>query len=188
MIDAETCSLADPLSRHRSGVRIPAARASPAPKRSARPHSAITMRDVVDSDEYDRWRADAQGALEAARREAGAGAHNWACFLAEQSAQLAVKALLHALALGPWGHDLVELGSTARDVAGAPWPGGLDQALLRLSRHYIPARYPDAHAGGPARERYGPSDSEQALSDAELTIAQIDRLWAALRAEASGEG
>lgn len=95
---------------------------------------------MVDAGEYARWRADAQGALEAARRLADVGAHNWACFLTEQSAHLAVKALLHAIGFGPWGHDLVEHGKALREKAGAPEPEDLAAALMRLAKHYIPAR------------------------------------------------
>lgn len=45
----------------------------------------------------------------------GGAHHNWRCFLAEQAAQMAMKALLHGLGRGPWGHDLMELGK-ALDV------------------------------------------------------------------------
>jgi HEPN domain-containing protein len=45
----------------------------------------------VDHDEFDRWRAEADAALRGARLQAEGGLHNWACFAAEQAAQLAVK-------------------------------------------------------------------------------------------------
>ncbi len=135
---------------------------------------------MVDTAEFKRWRSEADGALRSATREAEANAHNWACFLAEQAAQLGIKALLHGAGLGPWGHDLVELGKAVREGLGAPFPDGVDDALLRLSRHYIPARYPDAHAGGTAGERYSKTDSSQAIEDAERTLAFVDDAWAAI--------
>ncbi|MGH2736718.1 MAG: HEPN domain-containing protein [Actinomycetota bacterium] len=46
-------------------------------------------------------------ARRAADVQHAAALHNWACFAAEQAAQLALKGLLHGLGLGPWGHDLV---------------------------------------------------------------------------------
>jgi HEPN domain-containing protein len=62
---------------------------------------------MVDKTEFERWRSEAGGALEAARVQAAASLHNWACFAAEQAAQLAVKGFLHGAGRAPWGHDLV---------------------------------------------------------------------------------
>src|SRR6266536_6433348 len=101
----------------------------------------------VDRDEFARWRSEADAALRGARLQADALLHNWACFAAEQAAQLAVKGLLHGLGRGPWGHDLVRLGERAREAMEVP--ERVAAALRRLSRHYIPARYPDAHPAGP---------------------------------------
>lgn len=134
----------------------------------------------LDEPEYQRWRDEADQALAGARAQAEVGIHNWACFGAEQAAQLAMKALLHGLGRGPWGHDLLRLGEMARG-AGLALPGELTDALERLARHYIPARYPDAHAGGNPGGRYGPSSSEEALLDAGLVLGFVDEKWGQLR-------
>lgn len=134
----------------------------------------------LDEEEFRRWREEADRALESARRESAAGAHNWSCFLAEQSAQLAVKALLHGLGAGPWGHDLIRLGRGVV-AAGLEVTGEIEDGLARLSRHYIPARYPDAHPGGSAASRYRPADSAEAIIDAERVLAFVDERWSALR-------
>src|SRR5918992_4040621 len=97
----------------------------------------------VDRDEFDRWRAEADAALRGARLQAEGGLHNWACFAAEQAAQLAVKGLLHGLGRGPWGHDLLRLGELAAQ-AGIDVSDAERDAMRRLGRHYIPARHPDA--------------------------------------------
>ncbi len=133
----------------------------------------------LDREEFRRWREEAGRALEAARLQAGAGLHNWACFLAEQAAQLALKGLLHGLGRGPWGHDLARLLDMACEAGVEPSPAVAD-ALRRLSRHYIPARYPDAHAAGPPASHYAASDSEQALGDAGSALEFVDRTWEAL--------
>jgi HEPN domain-containing protein len=133
----------------------------------------------LDEEEYRRWREEADRALAGARLQAEAGLHNWACFAAEQAAQLAVKALLHGLGRAPWGHDLVRL-SESTDAAGVEVPGEAADAARRLSRHYIPARYPDAHPAGSAAAHYGHSDAEDALQDADRLLAFVDRAWAAL--------
>jgi HEPN domain-containing protein len=129
-----------------------------------------------DEPEFERWRAEAGRALEGARVQARAGLHNWACFAAEQAAQLATKALLHGLGRGPWGHDLVRLGEMAHD-AGAGLRQEVLDAMRRLGRHYIPARYPDAHPSGPAADHYAASDSAEAIRDAETVLAAIDEVW-----------
>ena len=129
----------------------------------------------VDHDEFARWRTEADAALRAARLQVDGDLHNWACFAAEQAAQLAVKGLLHGLGVGPWGHDLVRLGEQLATVAEVP--GGVADALRRLSRHYIPARYPDAHPSGPPGMHYAASDSAEALADAGRVLDHVDATW-----------
>jgi HEPN domain-containing protein len=50
----------------------------------------LTRRSTYAAGEADR-------VVSGARLQADAGLHNWACFAAEQAAQLAVKGLLHGL-------------------------------------------------------------------------------------------
>lgn len=135
----------------------------------------------LDEDERDRWRAEADRALQAARVQEAAGLHNWACFAAEQAAQLALKALLHGVGAAPWGHDLVRLGDLVNEKELALDPDVAD-AVRRLARHYIPSRYPDAHASGTVAEHYGASDASSAIEDAELVLAFADRIWSELHA------
>jgi HEPN domain-containing protein len=136
-------------------------------------------REPLDGPEFERWRAEADRALAGARVQADADLHNWACFAAEQAAQLATKALLHGLGRGPWGHDLVRLGDLVRE-AGVQLPDAVLDAMRRLGRHYIPARYPDAHPEGPAAAHYGASDSAEAIADADVVLAFVDGAWSAL--------
>lgn len=136
---------------------------------------------MVDGTEFDRWRAEASEALETARLARDGRRFNWACFLAEQSAQLAVKALLHGVGAGPWGHDLFELGNSLARALDQPLPSGLVDALRRLSQHYIPARYPDAQPGGFPAERYTAEQADLALADAGLVLDAVDDVWGQLR-------
>ena len=134
------------------------------------------MERPLDREEYERWRAEASRALRHGELAAEDGLHNWACFSAEQSAHLAVKGLLHGLGLGPWGHDLLALAQRARE-AGLEISEPVHEAVLRLSRHYMPARYPDAHPAGSPGERYGSADAAQALDDARAVISLVDEAW-----------
>jgi HEPN domain-containing protein len=130
----------------------------------------------LDAEEHARWRAEAERALHSARVQADADIHNWACFAAEQAAQLAVKGLLHGLGRAPWGHDLVRLGAMLAE-AGIEPPLPVSDAMRRLGRHYIPSRYPDAHPLGPPGDHYGAADVREALSDADAIIAFVDATW-----------
>lgn len=132
---------------------------------------------LVDRSEFERWRRAAEQALAAARAEVGAGLHHWACFLAEQSAQLSVKGFLHGIGGAPWGHDLVGLGASVSAAVEAAALSGVEASLRRLARHYIPARYPDAVPGGGPGEHYGPEDSKEAVADAVAVLQAIDALW-----------
>lgn len=147
---------------------------------------------MVDHAEYQRWREEAGAARRGAGLQSEAGLHNWACFLAEQAAQLGVKGLLHGVGRGAYGHDLVVLGGHLAEALGEELPEGLRSALQRLSRHYIPARYPDAHPSGGPGAHYGPDDVVQALDDVGAILEYVDGRWKALtraieEAEEEGE-
>jgi HEPN domain-containing protein len=142
--------------------------------------TAMTERPPLDEEEFGRWRGEADAALRSAAIQADAGLHNWACFAAEQAAQLAMKGLLHGLGRGPWGHDLVALGEMARE-AGVGVVSEVAYALNRLGRHYIAARYPDAHASGPPGRHYGQADVSEALEDSETLLRFVDQTWNELR-------
>lgn len=134
------------------------------------------MRSPLDEPEFRRWREEADRAFGAADREAAAANHNWACFLAEQAAQLAAKALLHGLGRAPWGHDLDALVQAVGE-AGIELPEEVTSGARLLTRHYIPARYPDAHPAASPGSRYVADDSAAALAAAREVLGFVDRTW-----------
>ncbi|MDP8975228.1 MAG: HEPN domain-containing protein [Actinomycetota bacterium] len=136
----------------------------------------------LDGEEFHRWRRQADSASQTADLARAGGRAEWACFLSEQAAQLAVKALLHGTGLDAWGHDLTVLCARAGAELGSAWPGGLSDAAARLSRHYIATRYPDAVPSGPTGTHYNDSDAAQAEQDAGALIGAVDEAWRALGA------
>jgi HEPN domain-containing protein len=56
-------------------------------------------------------------------------------------------------------------------------PGEIADAIRRLGRHYIPARYPDAHASGPPGSHYGAADAAEAVGDADAVMGFVDETW-----------
>lgn len=131
---------------------------------------------MVDAEEFERWREEASRALAGAEAQAGLKLYNWGCFSCEQAAQLAVKALLHGLAKGPWGHDLDGLVNEV-GLAGFELTEEVRAAASRLGRHYIPSRYPDAHATGSPGQHYRESDWVQAQADTQTILNFIDTVW-----------
>lgn len=103
---------------------------------------------MLDRSEFERWQEAADDALSGARAQHEAGLHNWACFLAEQAAQLAFKGLLHGVGAPAWGQDLVDLGERVQSALNVALPDPASASLRRLSRHYVASRYPDAHPAG----------------------------------------
>lgn len=134
---------------------------------------------MFDREEFERWRAEATRALEAADVQAKQGLHNWGCFVYEQAAQLAVKGLLHGMGKAPWGHDIVALVELLDEVGGAA-AEDVSASARRLGRHYIPARYPDAYPSGAPGDHYGQSDSIEAARDAKTILDAVDALWRSL--------
>lgn len=149
---------------------------------------------VLDGAELAHWRSGAERTLEAPSPLAEAASFAWARFLAEQAAQLGVKGALHGLGEPGWGHDLAVLVANLHraladtepsrfevDSAAATDPSDIDDAAARLSRHDIPARYPDAHPAGPPSEHYRAGDATDALEAATAVLAWIDATWELLR-------
>ncbi len=142
---------------------------------------------LLDDEEYRRWRAAAHRAVQAADVQAASGLFEWSCFLAEQAAQLGVKALLHGAGAGAWGHDLAALVAMVPDAAGPAWPDEAGAPAERLSRFYLPTRYPDAIPGGVPGDRFTSDDADAARADATWLLAAVDATWQALTVEAANE-
>ncbi|MEM1696896.1 MAG: HEPN domain-containing protein, partial [Desulfurococcaceae archaeon] len=67
-------------------------------------------------DEVFNWLAEAQADLRYAEVSISTGRFNWACFIAQQSAEKALRALvLHVLGEYPRGHDLVKFYRRVKD-------------------------------------------------------------------------
>jgi len=126
--------------------------------------------------EAERWWLTAQEDLEAARSLHAAGKYSHACFLSQQSAEKAMKALWLALDSDPWGHSIQKL------VMQIP-----RQNLLRenqnwlangafLDKFYIPTRYPNGLPDLTPSQVYVEPDSSQAIEKAEFFLEETHKL------------
>ena len=73
----------------------------------------------------------------------------------------------------------MRLGEMLGDAGLRP-PEDVADSLRRLSRHYIPARYPDASPGGTPADHYGARDADDAMADARRVIDFVAARWSEL--------
>ena len=114
------------------------------------------------------WLEQAKRDLEHGRLDLSSGYHEWACFSAQQSAELALKALYQHLSAEAWGHSVKGL------VNGLPPELGVTPELADcgriLDRFYIPTRDPNGFDYGKPADYYTESDSEQAIRCGEAIV------------------
>lgn len=115
------------------------------------------------------WLRQAEPDLEFAGEAARAGKHEWACFVAHQAAEKAVKALHLDRGQEAWGHVIrVLLEDLPSDIAVSPEL--LDRARF-LDAFYIPTRYPNGHPEGSPGDHYGALQSREAIEHARAILA-----------------
>lgn len=118
-----------------------------------------------------RWLATAEEDLVAAEVLSQAGSFSQACFLSQQSAEKALKALWYLVGADPWGHSVQRLvvefpqkdrlGDTTR----------LIELAALLDKFYIPTRYPNGLPDLTPGQVYGPKDAEQGLLSARVFVS-----------------
>lgn len=123
-------------------------------------------------DEARRWLRQAERDLDDAEFAAGGNRFHLACFLAQQSAEKALKAFLFSRgAERVWGHSVAEL---CRDAAA--FDGGfaeLGKTAGSLDKYYIPTRYPNGLPGGIPSEAFIEADARSALEILRRVIGTV---------------
>ena len=115
----------------------------------------------------------AEAELEQARWNVKGQHYALACFLCQQAAEKAAKAVYQAARVEVWGHAIVGLLSGVPGVEAVP--DEIADAAKALDRHYIPARYPNGFASGVPADYYTAADAEEAIRCAEEIIAFCER-------------
>ena len=124
------------------------------------------------SDEAGRWFLQAQRDLDDARYSAAGQRFNLACFLAQQSAEKALKALLYSAgAEAVWGYSVAELCQDI--IAIHPDLAPLAAIGGPLDKYYIPTRYPNGLPGGIPSDAFVSADAQMAISMAEQVLDTI---------------
>lgn len=133
---------------------------------------------MLDEEEYRRWMRASEGALRSAMGDLEREDHNWACFKAHQSAEFAVKALLHGLGLPAHGHSVS--GLLGRVPEGLEARLAIEEAK-GLDKYYVPTRYPNAWAEGIPEDYYTGGDARGAIELARNIIDRVKASWESLR-------
>ncbi|HFD40758.1 MAG TPA: HEPN domain-containing protein [Anaerolineae bacterium] len=116
--------------------------------------------------EAERWFRQAERDIEAAANLRDSGDYNWSCFVAQQAAEKAVKAL-HAAR----GEDVERVHSILALIQGDRRTGirplaelqSLADAARELDRVYIPTRYPNGVPFGIPSDFFGQRNAEDCL-------------------------
>ena len=128
------------------------------------------MSQREDRQEAQRWLDTAAVDLGAARQLAASGYHAQACFLAQQCAEKAAKAMWFSIGGDPWGHSIQSLVDEFSMNDRLDDPAGLRGKAAVLDRFYIPTRYPNGLPGLTPEKAFFAADSEQA-------VRLADELW-----------
>lgn len=111
------------------------------------------------------WFKQAQRDLDSARAQLQEDFFEWACFIAQQAAEKAVKAAYQSYSAEAWGHSVTDLLKGLKDKTQVP--DELLRSAARLDRFYLPARYPNGWASGFPGEYFTREDAEDAISNSE---------------------
>ena len=117
------------------------------------------------------WYAQAVEDLSWAEDTLRSGRFAQACFVAQQAAEKALKALaLHQQCDLPRSHSVLLLAK-ALEINGE-----IESAGRYLDRYYISGRYPDAYPAGYPSQFIEKEDAENALRHAEVVIKTVGNL------------
>jgi len=100
--------------------------------------------------------------LQQAQRALEAGDYEWSCFVSQQSAEKAVKALYQKIGLPSWGYA-VSTSLTNLPAAFKP-PQELIEQAQELDKHYLATRYPELRSRGIPPEFYTRQEAERVIN------------------------
>ncbi|MHA1637623.1 MAG: HEPN domain-containing protein [Candidatus Thorarchaeota archaeon] len=114
------------------------------------------------------WLRQAEFNLEHAEGSLQLKHFDWACFAAQQGAEMAVKAVFRSRGAESWGHSVSELvRQLPEDIAASE---DILKDARRLDRLYIPARYPNGLPAGTPREAFDEKSAKEAIIIARTII------------------
>jgi HEPN domain-containing protein len=129
---------------------------------------------MIDEKEFLRWFKQAEHNLKSAKSDAKDGSFDWACFKAQQAAEMAIKALIVSFGKIVKGHSIFDLLKTL-EMFGLVLTEELLRCARKLDKFYIPTRYPDAIGLGSPFEGFDSEDFDLALQCCESILLFIKK-------------
>ncbi|BDC00068.1 HEPN domain-containing protein [Saccharolobus caldissimus] len=102
------------------------------------------------------WLKQAERDIEEAIYSKKGGYYELSCFLSQQSAEKAVKALLQYRGIERRGHSILHLIQNP--------PNEILECVTYLDKQYTPTRYPDVYDEGSPYEYYTEKDAEECIN------------------------
>ncbi len=131
----------------------------------------MTGRKDANQVEAGRWLEQAERDLAAAESNQRAGYHEWACFLAQQAAEKALKSFLYLSGeRAVIGHSINDL---LQRCAALESGFGRHRAAKRLDEVYISSRYPNGLTSGTPGSFYEAKDAEECRTLAREIVAFV---------------
>ena len=122
------------------------------------------------------WIKQAKRDLEMAKKARESGYYEWTCFIAQQAAEKAVKAVYQAQGGSAMGHGI---GSLIRGLEEKLHPTGeIIRSARMLDGYYIPSRYPDGMAHGSPADHFNREDADGAIRSAGEIVRFCENLLA----------
>jgi HEPN domain-containing protein len=122
------------------------------------------------------WMKQAQRDLESARAQLKDNFFEWACFIAQQAAEKAVKSVIQKAGGEAWGHSVTDLLQAVGERAVVP--DDLLEMAKQLDKFYIPARYPNGWVSGTPGEYITEKDAQDAVGHSEKILQFCSSLLA----------
>lgn len=117
------------------------------------------------------WLNQALRDFEVATAAFKSGYYEWACFIYQQSAEKALKAVFQKRNAEARGHSIYELLKGLKDkFAMDEINDSMETHAKILDRYYIPARYPNSWPAGYPGEFITKDDAEGARTSAEVIL------------------
>jgi len=114
------------------------------------------------------WFVQAEHILEQAKWNLKGNFFDGVCFLAQQSGEMAIKAVCLHLKLECWGHAISRLLNNLKDYI--PIQEEIINSAKKLDKYYIPTRYPNGFDSGSPKDYFTEKEAIEAIENAEEII------------------
>lgn len=126
--------------------------------------------------EAERWLNTAKEDIEAASILFNNERFSHACFLSQQAAEKAIKAVWFLADEEPWGHSILRLTEGLLNEEFKKQITGLGDSAAFLDKFYIPTRYPNGLPDLTPGKVYLESDASLCIEKAQYIIKEIEKI------------